>query len=120
MSYYYTDKITGEELFNNYLFGGEHKGSDKLVNMNCIMGDIVWRLHTKELKGLIDYWLDCEQDTVDEGTDYTEQLQQLEAALFYVLICSEETHADYAKQWERVTQLLTMTPHERAGKEVSK
>ena len=128
--YYYKPKYPTdgqEELFNNALFRDEYKdrskgkGKDKSLDgqyyfMNDILGDIVWCLTAKELKQLIDRWLDMEQDTVCEGTDYTENLQQLEEGLFYVLICADNTPADYAKQWERVTQLLTMTPLERAGK----
>lgn len=109
-----------EEPFNNALFREEHKERRETGKWSYIMGEIVWRLHTKELKKLIDYWLDMEQDTVHEGTDYTERLQELEEALFYVLFCADQTHADYAKQWERVAKLLTMTPYERAGVEVMK
>lgn len=117
--YYYTDKISGKEVFNNRRFNEKHKdrsnGKGKFSLMNGILGDIVWQLEIKALKRLIDHWLDYEQDAVNEGTDYTKHFQELEEGLFYVLISAEETPAEYAKQWERVTQLLTMTPYERAG-----
>lgn len=121
--YYYTDR-SGKELFNNSRFYEKYKDRCKRKGTpdgviyfsleKSILGDIVWQLEIKAIKRLIDHWLDYEQDTVDEGTDYTEHFKQLEEGLFYVLILAENTPADYGKQWERVTRLLTMTPHERA------